>query len=128
MLGGCLFVVRSNRKNRFIDIPVRWLLLNQIGNANWFNARKQNVANLTVIGSLGAFATFAWLIAHWPVTRISFISVIVPVVALVLGMVFLHERPGAMSLIGACVILGAVITGIVGDHQADERSAAAERR
>ena len=86
------------------------------------------IAYLTVIGSLGAFATFAWLIAHWPVTRISFISVIVPVVALVLGMVFLHERPGAMSLIGACVILGAVITGIVGDHQADERSAAAERR
>ncbi|MCE9627165.1 MAG: EamA family transporter [Candidatus Eisenbacteria bacterium] len=83
---------------------------------------------LTIVGSLGAFATFAWLITHWPITRISFVSVIVPVVALVLGMLVLHERPGSTALLGSCVILGAVITGIVGDQQARNRdSAAAER-
>ena len=74
------------------------------------------IGYLTVIGSLGAFATFAWLIAHWPVTRISFVSVIVPVVALLLGMAVLHERPGGMALLGSAVILAAVIAGIVGDH------------
>jgi len=38
-----------------------------------------------VAGSLGAFGLYAWLVNHWPVTRISFISVVVPVVALSLG-------------------------------------------
>ena len=74
------------------------------------------IGYLTVVGSLGAFTTFTWLIAHWPVTRISFVSVIVPVVALLLGMAVLHERPGPLALLGSVVILGAVITGIVGDR------------
>ena len=78
------------------------------------------IGYLTVIGSLGAFATFAWLIAHWPVTRISFVSVIVPVVALLLGMAVLHERPGGIALLGSAVILTAVIAGIVGDHVGQE--------
>lgn len=73
---------------------------------------------LTLVGSLGAFAVFAWLVRHMAVTRVSFISVVVPVVAMVLGMVFLHERPGPNALLGSVVILGAVITGIVGDQQA----------
>jgi drug/metabolite transporter (DMT)-like permease len=73
---------------------------------------------LTLVGSLVAFATFTWLIAHWPVTRISFVAVIVPVVALLLGMAVLHEHPGGLALLGSVVILGAVITGIAGDHAA----------
>ncbi|HEY6194014.1 MAG TPA: EamA family transporter, partial [Candidatus Eisenbacteria bacterium] len=76
------------------------------------------IGYLTVIGSLGAFATFAWLIARWPVTRISFVAVIVPVVALLLGMAVLHERPGGTALLGSAVILGAVVTGIAGDRGA----------
>ncbi len=74
------------------------------------------IGYLTVVGSLGAFATFAWLIARWSVTRISFVSVIVPVVALLLGVVVRHERPGSTAVLGSIVILGAVITGIVGDQ------------
>ncbi len=74
------------------------------------------IAYLTVVGSLGAFATFAWLIARWSVTRISFVSVIVPVVALVLGVLVRHERPGSTAVLGSIVILGAVIAGIVGDQ------------
>ena len=77
------------------------------------------IGYLTVVGSLVAFATFTWLIAHWPVTRISFVAVIVPVAALVLGMLVLHERPGGLALLGSLVILGSVITGIVGDHAAE---------
>jgi drug/metabolite transporter (DMT)-like permease len=76
------------------------------------------IAYLTVVGSLGAFATFAWLIQRWPVTRISFVSVVVPVVALLLGMLVLHEQPGSTAVLGSVVILGAVIAGIVGDHHA----------
>jgi drug/metabolite transporter (DMT)-like permease len=76
------------------------------------------IAYLTVAGSLGAFATFAWLLQRWPVTRASFIALIVPVVALVLGIVVRQERPGPIALAGAAVILGAVVTGLLGDRRA----------
>ena len=74
------------------------------------------IGYLTLVGSIGAFATFAWLLQHWPVTRISFIAVIVPVVALVLGVVVRGERPGGVAVMGSCVILAAVLTGILGDR------------
>ena len=74
------------------------------------------IGYLTLVGSIGAFATFAWLLQHWPVTRISFIAVIVPVVALVLGIVVRGERPGGVAVLGSCVILAAVLTGILGDR------------
>jgi drug/metabolite transporter (DMT)-like permease len=80
------------------------------------------IGYLTVVGSLGAFVTFAWLIARWSVTRVSFVSVIVPVVALALGVIVRHEQPGPTAILGSVVILAAVVTGIVGHHAA-ERSA-----
>lgn len=74
------------------------------------------IGYLTVVGSLGAFAAFAWLIARWPVTRISFVSVIVPVVALLLGMAVLNERADHMALLGSVVILAATVAGVMGDR------------
>src|SRR5262249_12985007 len=76
------------------------------------------IGYLTVAGSLIAFATFAWLLQHWPATRSSFIAVVVPVAALVLGMIVRHERPGATALAGSALILGAVLAGIAGDSRA----------
>lgn len=73
------------------------------------------VIYLVTVGSIGAFTTFTWLIARWPVTRISFSSVIIPVVALGLGTLVLHERPGTTAIVGAAVILGAVIVGLLGE-------------
>ena len=68
------------------------------------------VVYLTLAGSLGAFVLFAWLINHWPVTRVSFIGVVNPVVALVLGWLVRGERLGLASLAGsACVIAGVVM-------------------
>ena len=80
------------------------------------------IAYLTVVGSIGAFATFAWLLQRWPVTRTSFIAVIIPVVALFLGAIVRHERPGAAALLGCVVILVAVVTGIVGDLRSRARA------
>ena len=79
------------------------------------------IAYLTVLGSLGAFATFAWLLQRWPVTRVSFVALIVPVVALILGAIVRHERPGSSALLGCVIILGAVVTGLLGDMRARSR-------
>jgi drug/metabolite transporter (DMT)-like permease len=55
---------------------------------------------------------------HWPVTRTSFIAVVVPVMSLLLGVLVRHERPGTLALAGSALILGAVVAGIAGDAHA----------
>jgi drug/metabolite transporter (DMT)-like permease len=76
------------------------------------------IGYLTVLGSVVAFVTFVWLLQHWPVTRTSFIAVVIPLLALILGAIVRHERPGALALVGAVIILGAVLAGIAGDRVA----------
>jgi len=76
------------------------------------------IGYLTVLGSVVAFVTFAWLLQHWSVTRSSFIAVVVPVVALVLGAIVRHERPGGTALAGSIVILAAVLAGLAAERPA----------
>jgi drug/metabolite transporter (DMT)-like permease len=67
---------------------------------------------LTVAGSLGAYVIMSWLVHRWPVTRIAYVSVIVPVIALALGSVARHERLGASSAAGAALILAGLLVGM----------------
>lgn len=76
------------------------------------------IGYLVVVGSIGAFSTFAWLLQRWPVTRTSFIAVITPVVALVLGALVRGERPATTAVLGSLVILGAVLAGLAGPGRA----------
>ncbi|MBI5710827.1 MAG: EamA family transporter [Candidatus Eisenbacteria bacterium] len=69
---------------------------------------------LTLAGSIGAFVLFAWLVGHWPVTRVSFIGVVTPVVALALGALVRHERLAAASLAGSALVLAGVVLGLRG--------------
>ena len=77
--------------------------------AAWFP-----VLYLTLAGSVGAFVLFAWLINHWPVTRVSFIGVVNPVVALLLGWLVRGERLTLASLGGSGLVLAGVIFGLRG--------------
>jgi drug/metabolite transporter (DMT)-like permease len=103
-VGGLMCVVVS----RVLGEPQAWP-----GGQAWIA-----IGYLTVLGSVVAFVTFAWLLQHWPVTRTSFIAVVVPVVALVLGAIVRHERPGGAALAGSAVILGAVLVGVAGERRA----------
>jgi drug/metabolite transporter (DMT)-like permease len=67
---------------------------------------------LTIAGSLGAFVIMSWLVHHWPVTRISYVSVIVPVLALGLGSVVRHERLTMGDLAGAALVLAGLLIGM----------------
>ena len=71
---------------------------------------------LTLAGSIGAFVLLAWLVNHWDVTRISFVSVIVPIVALVLGALVRHERIGLASLTGSALVTAGVLLRIRADR------------
>ncbi len=64
---------------------------------------------LAVAGSCVAFVLYTWLLQRWPVTRLSFIAVVTPVIATVLGVVVRHEPVTAASLTGSALVLGGVL-------------------
>jgi drug/metabolite transporter (DMT)-like permease len=90
--------------------------------AAWFP-----VVYLTLAGSLVAFVLFAWLINHWSVTRVSFIGVVNPVVALILGGLVLGERLTPASFAGSALVLLGVVFGLRGSPATVARAAPVPR-
>lgn len=76
------------------------------------------VLYLAVLGSVVAFTLLAWLVNHWDPTNIAFISVVNPVFAVTLGVMFRDETVGVSLLAGALMVL----TGVVMAAQSDRRT------
>ena len=51
------------------------------------------IAYLAIAGSVVSFLAYFSLLKSWSATSLSFISVFTPAIALILGFVFLDERP-----------------------------------
>jgi drug/metabolite transporter (DMT)-like permease len=66
------------------------------------------VMYLAIAGSVVTFLVYFTLLKTWTVTSLSFISVFTPAIALILGFVFLDERPTPLTWVGATLILGGV--------------------
>lgn len=64
---------------------------------------------LAIFGSMGAFVLYAWLLGRWGPTNASFLGVVVPVIALILGAVVRAEQPPLISFLGAALVIGAVV-------------------
>lgn len=67
---------------------------------------------LTIAGSLGAFVIMSWLVHRWVVSRTSYVTVIVPVVALALGNLFRRERLTVFNLVGSVLVLTGLVIGM----------------
>ena len=72
------------------------------------------VLYLTVAGSLGAFVIMSWLVHHWTVTRASYVSVVVPMLALALGSLVHHERLTPTHCAGAALVILGLVIGMRG--------------
>lgn len=70
------------------------------------------VLYLTAAGSLGAFVLWTWLVHHAPLSKIGYIAVITPLVALALGAILGQERIAPLTLVGAAVVLAGVVVGL----------------
>lgn len=64
-----------------------------------------SIVYLGVFGSAVTFSVYTWLMHHVPVVKLSFITFLSPVVAIVVGWVFLHETLEPKTLAGAALIL-----------------------
>ena len=74
------------------------------------------IVYLTLAGSVGAYVLLSWLVNYWDVTKITYISVIVPIVALVLGTLVRHERISGNALFGSLLVLAGVLLRIRADR------------
>jgi drug/metabolite transporter (DMT)-like permease len=72
---------------------------------------------LAIVGSVGAFVIFAWLVNHWRVSSISFIGVIVPVIAVTLGALARGEEFHRGHLAGSALVMAGVLLAIASDRR-----------
>jgi len=77
---------------------------------------------LVVFGSLAAFTAYSWLLQHAPPARVATYAYVNPVVAVLLGWALLGEQLNTYMLLGAVVIIGAVVL-ITGGKAAEEPQA-----
>ena len=63
------------------------------------------IAYLSVAGTVLAFFVYFSLLKTWTVMSLAFISVFTPAIALLLGFVFLDERPSQWTVVGSILIL-----------------------
>ena len=71
------------------------------------------VLYLALVGTVLAFLVYFSMLKTWSVTSLSFISVFTPAIALVLGFVFLDERPTAWTVVGAVLIVAGVALALM---------------
>jgi drug/metabolite transporter (DMT)-like permease len=67
---------------------------------------------LVVVGSLIGFTAYAWLLRAAPISLVVTHQYVNPLVAIVLGVVLLAERPSPWTLAGAALIIGAVYVAV----------------
>ncbi len=69
-------------------------------------------AYLAIFGSLIAFTAYAWLLQHAPISQVVTHQYVNPVVAIVLGGLFLGESHDLTTVVGALIVIGAVFVTI----------------
>ena len=74
---------------------------------HWTASAVISLAYLVIVGSVIAFTLFYWLVRRMDVVNTMLIALVTPVVAVVLGMIVLHERFNWRLFAGAaCIISG----------------------
>ena len=74
---------------------------------HWTGLAVVSLLYLVVVGSVIAFALYYWLVRNMEVTKTMLIALVTPVVAVILGMMVLHEKLNWRLLAGgACIIAG----------------------
>jgi len=77
--------------------------------ANVHNASWIGLIYLSIVGSLGGFVAYAYLLKNAPISLVSTYAYVNPIIAIFLGAWIAHETLNGRTILAAVVILGAVI-------------------
>lgn len=84
------------------------LLGGTLKTAVWTRAGLGSIAYLSVFGSIVGLTAFTYLLQHVPVTKVATYAYVNPIIAVLLGVVLLHERLQATEVLGMGTIVAAV--------------------
>ncbi len=63
---------------------------------------------LAIVGNLGAYVLYAWLVGQWKVTRVAVAALIIPVIAVIVGAIVRGESPAPITYLGGALVLSGV--------------------
>ena len=86
------------------------------------------VAWLVLAGSVVGFAAYHWLLANVSTSLVATYTFVNPVIAVLLGAVFLGERPTPLMLVGGGLILASVLGVWIIERRPQRRDSEEERR
>jgi drug/metabolite transporter (DMT)-like permease len=81
--------------------------------AQWTTGGVLSILYLATFGSVVGLTAYVYLLKHVPVTKVSTYAFVNPVIAVLIGVVVLHERLAPAELAGMVIILAAVATVIL---------------
>ena len=88
------------------------LILGEPGRVQWQQIPAQSwyaLIYLIVFGSLAAYSAYVWLLQVCPATQVSTYAYVNPVIAVILGVLFAHEKISVIQVIGLFIILCSVL-------------------
>ncbi|MCW2927675.1 MAG: DMT(drug/metabolite transporter) superfamily permease, partial [Thermoleophilia bacterium] len=77
---------------------------------------------LVLVGAIGGFLAYGWLLEHASATTASSHAFVNPLVAVALGALVLHEQVGVHMLIAGAAVIAAVVLLLVGETRAARRA------
>ena len=88
-------------------------LLGEYPHAHWTPQAIGAVAYLIVFGSWVGFSAYIWLLQHVSMSKVATYAYVNPIIAVILGWFFLHERVDVFLLAGTAIIVSSValVTG-----------------
>jgi drug/metabolite transporter (DMT)-like permease len=75
---------------------------------HWTRMAIVSLLYLVIVGSVIAFTLYYWLVRHMEVTKTMLIALVTPVVAVILGLMVLHEKLNWRLLAGGVCIISAL--------------------
>jgi len=101
--------------------------------AVWTRPGVEAIAYLAVFGTIVGLSAYTYLLQHVPVTKVSTYAFVNPMIAVLLGLVLLHERLAPTEMLGMGIIVAAVAMVILsrvkrnaGGHGGEMEDATAE--
>jgi drug/metabolite transporter (DMT)-like permease len=76
--------------------------------SDWSTRSLVGLAYLVFIGSILGLTAYIWLVQHVPLSTVATYAYVNPVVAILLGVLVLHEQVTASIVLGAAIVLGSV--------------------
>jgi drug/metabolite transporter (DMT)-like permease len=92
---------------------------------SWTAATAGSILYLAVLGSVVAFGLYYWIIKHIDITVLSYQTFIIPIVACLLGWIFLGETVTIMTALGGGLILAGIALATFGFARRKESNRAA---